>query len=295
MPEVCIKARAKINLNLDVVGKREDGYHLVEMVMQQIDLFDEVTVKAIDSGISIHTTCDYIKDDPSNIAYKAAELLMGDFSSIRGVSIVIDKKIPVAAGLAGGSSDAAAVLVGMNEIFELNLSVDQLMAYGLRLGADVPFCILGGAAVAEGIGEALTPIKGLEDQWVLISKPPISVSTQEIYMGYSTEYIREERPFNTLLETIEKQDIQGLSPLMFNSLEVVTFDRYRMVEKLKRKVQETGAVAAMMSGSGPTVFGLYKNYDKGCKALKHIKKLYPQTYLVKTYNKRMMEAGRHGE
>lgn len=290
---VSLKARAKINLNLDVIGKLDNGYHVVEMVMQQIDLFDNVTLTKKKSGLTIETTCDYIKDDDSNIAYKAAALLMEDFPVIEGLHIHIEKLIPVAAGLAGGSSDAAAVLTGLNKLYDLNISQETLMSYGVRLGADVPFCILGGAAIAEGIGEALTPIKGLEEQWVLIAKPPISVSTQEIYTNYSVEYIREERPFKQLLEAIEACDLGLISTLMFNSLEQVTFERYKIVEKLKRKVQETGASATMMSGSGPTVFGLYKSYDKGCKALKHIKKLYPQTYLVKTYNKRTMEAGNH--
>lgn len=290
MAEICLKARAKINLNLDVVGKRPDGYHMVEMVMQQIDLYDNVTIRKKEEGLTITTTCDYIKDDDSNIAYRAAALLMADYPEISGVYIHIEKLIPVAAGLAGGSTDAAAVLLGMNNLFDLSLDPSQLMAYGLKLGADVPFCILGGAAIAEGIGEALTPIRGLENQWVLIAKPPISVSTKEIYSNYSENDIRHERSFEALLEAVNHQDITALSSLMFNSLEKVTFGRYKMVEKLKRKVQETGAVATMMSGSGPTVFGLYKNYEKGCKALKHIKKLYPQTYLVKTHNKRVMEA-----
>lgn len=291
MSKICLKARAKINLNLDVIGKRPDGYHIVEMVMQQIDLFDNVTISKEEKGITIETTCEYVKDDDSNIAYKAAELLMKDYPEIPGVRIHIEKLIPVAAGMAGGSTDAAAVLVGMNKLFDLGLSQKVLMDYGLKLGADVPFCILGGAAVAEGIGEALTPIDGLKNQWVLIAKPPISVSTKEIYTNYDAGNIREERPFRELLEAIENQQILELGHLMFNSLESVTLEKYKMVEKLKRKVQETGAVATMMSGSGPTVFGLYKNYERGLKALKNIKKLYPQTYLVKTYNERMMEAG----
>lgn len=291
MPKICLKARAKINLNLDVIGKRPDGYHIVEMVMQQIDLFDNVTISKEDQGIIVETTCEYVKDDDSNIAYKAAMLLMKDYPEIAGVRIHIEKLIPVAAGMAGGSTDAAAVLIGMNALFELGLSQETLMAYGLKLGADVPFCILGGAAVAEGIGEALTPIEGLKNQWALIAKPPISVSTKEIYTNYDPQNIRGERPFRELLQAIESQQIPELGHLMFNSLESVTLEKYKMVEKLKRKVQETGALATMMSGSGPTVFGLYKNYEKGLKALKNIKKLYPQTYLVKTYNERMMEAG----
>ncbi len=293
MVSISLKARAKINLNLDVIGKLDNGYHVVEMVMQQIDLYDNVCLTKKENGLSIKTTCEYIKDDDSNIAYKAAALLMKDFSVIRGVHIHIEKLIPVAAGLAGGSSDAAAVLIGLNELYALGLSQETLMDYGVQLGADVPFCILGGAAIAEGIGEQLTPIKGLEEQWVLIAKPPISVSTQEIYMNYSVEHIRKERPFKELLEAIDHSNLSLLSTLMFNSLEKVTFERYNIVEKLKRKVQETGASATMMSGSGPTVFGLYKSYDKGCKALKHIKKIYPQTYLVKTYNLRTMGAGNH--
>lgn len=293
MENICLKARAKINLNLDVIDKRPDGYHVVEMVMQQIDLYDNVRISKRQEGIEIETTCDYIKDDASNIAYKAAEALMADYPQISGVHIHIEKIIPVAAGLAGGSSDAAAVFKGINQLFDLGLSQEELMAYGVKIGADVPFCILGGAAIAKGIGEELTPIDGLKEQWVLIAKPPISVSTKEIYTNYSVDFIRQERPFDALLEAIDQQDLLGLSSLMFNSLEQVTFGRYKMVEKLKRKVQETGAVATMMSGSGPTVFGLYKSYDKGYKALKHIKKLYPQTYLVKTYNEGTMEGKRH--
>ncbi len=283
MNKIKLKSRAKINLHLDIVGKREDGYHLLETIMQQIDLYDDIEITKTDSGIITNTSSEYVPDGEKNIAYKAAKILIDDFPSINGVKINIEKRIPVGAGLGGGSSNAACVLIGMNKLFNLNLSDEQLIEYGVKLGADVPFAIIGGTAIATGIGEILTKIKGLNNQWVLITKPNLSVSTKEIYENFDTSKIRKTRDLNKLVESIESQDISTMSNLMFNSLEEVTFSKYSSAKDLKQKLKELGATAVMMSGSGPTIFGFYKTFDKGKKSLEHLKKLYPQSYLIKTY------------
>lgn len=284
MAMIVEKSRAKINLSLDILGILENGYHEVEMIMQQIDLWDEVTIKTIDSGIEISSNVYYLPTDQNNIAWKAAKKLIDLYNIPSGVSIHLEKRVPVAAGLAGGSANAAAVIKGMNKLFQLNMTLDEMMAVGLTLGADVPFCIMGGCAVARGIGEVLEPIKGLNHVWILLSKPNIGVSTKEIYKKYDLNPAVRHPDTPLLVEALGRSDLHVLTGNMYNVLEEVTSASYPIVKDVKRKILQYGAIGAMMSGSGPTVFGIFTNYHKAQKAEKHMKKNYQQTYLIKTYS-----------
>ncbi len=286
MDSITLKSRAKINLSLDILSILPNGYHEVEMIMQQIDLYDLVTVEKIPTGIEVSSNLYYLPTDQSNIAWKAAKLLIDTYQIESGVKIHLEKKVPVAAGLAGGSANAAAVLRAMNEIFELNLSDTCLMEHGLTLGADVPFCLMTGAAIARGIGEKLEPINGLDNVWVLLSKPNIGVSTREVYKAYDRHDVLRHPDTLRVAEAAGKGDLQTLSKEMYNVLEEVTTSLYPTVAEVKRKIHQSGASAVMMSGSGPTVFGLFTSYDRGQKAEKQLRKWYQQTYLVKTYGGR---------
>ena len=282
MEEIKVKGMAKINIALDALRKREDGYHEVQMIMQQVGLFDEIHLKKIQKGIVIETNCEFIPTDESNIAYKAAELMMKKYNIQDGICIYINKKIPVGAGLAGVSTDAAAVLKGLNELFGIGASEKELMEMGTNIGADVPFCIVGGAALAEGIGEKLTPIKGI-DQWVLLCKPNISVSTATVYKKLDVSKIKKHPKTNKLLKAIENNDIQTVALNLCNVLETVTEKMHPVVRDIKRRMLEYNAMGSLMSGSGPTVFGLYKDYGKAKSAYDNLSKIYQQVYLVKSY------------
>ena len=267
MNSITLKSRAKINLSIDVLGKRQDGYHLVEMIMQTIDLYDLIEINEKDNDqITIKSTSDEIPLDCNNLVYKAANLIKKTFNINKGVEIHIKKNIPVAAGMAGGSSNAAAVLVGLNKLWNLNLSNQQLEKIGLKLGADVPFCINGGAVLASGIGEELTPIKGLtKDVCILVCKPDLFVSTKEVYECIDSKDI-DKRPNNKfLIECLKNEDTRQLAENMFNVLEGVTMDKHPVIQQIKDIMTNNRALGAMMSGSGPTVFGLYENREDAVK------------------------------
>ena len=287
MAKIQIKARAKINLSLDVIGKRPDGYHDVEMIMQQIDLFDLVNIEEVSgTDITIVSECPFIPKDSNNIAHKAATLIKDSFNINSGLSIKIEKNIPVAAGLAGGSTNAAAVLIGLNKLWNLNLTIDELMAMGAKLGADVPFCILGGAAYAEGIGEILTPIEGLKNVWLVVAKPSISVSTAEVYKQLDLTKISDRTDTKLLLTAIDNGDLNLLAKNMFNVLESVSEVKFPVIKEIKNKMLEYNAIGSMMSGSGPTVFGIFKGYERAKSAYENLSILYKQTYLVQSYSRR---------
>lgn len=287
MKKIQIKSRAKINLSLDVIGKRPDGYHDVEMIMQQIDLFDIVTIEETEGNeIIITSRCPFIPQDSNNIAYKAAALIKECFNITEGIHINIDKNIPVAAGLAGGSTNAAAVLLGLNDMWQLNLTLEELMELGAKIGADVPFCILGGAAYAEGIGEKLTPIEGLKNVWLVVAKPSISISTAEVYKQLDMTKLTDRPNSELLLEAVASGDLNVLAKNMCNVLETVSEIRFPVIKEIKNKFLEYNAIGSMMSGSGPTVFGLFKNYERAKSAYENLSILYKQTYLVQTYSRR---------
>ena len=282
MNSITLKSRAKINLSIDVLGKRQDGYHLVEMIMQTIDLYDLIEINEKDNDqITIKSTSDEIPLDCNNLVYKAANLIKKTFNINKGVEIHIKKNIPVAAGMAGGSSNAAAVLVGLNKLWNLNLSNQQLEKIGLKLGADVPFCINGGAVLASGIGEELTPIKGLtKDVCILVCKPDLFVSTKEVYECIDSKDI-DKRPNNKfLIECLKNEDTRQLAENMFNVLEGVTMDKHPVIQQIKDIMTNNRALGAMMSGSGPTVFGLYENREDAVKCKAILEKQFRQTFVV---------------
>lgn len=286
---ITLKALAKINLGLDVLGRRENGYHDVRMVMQTIYLYDNVTMERTDQpGIELTCNLFYLPVDETNIAYKAAKLLMDEFDISGGVRIVLDKHIPVAAGLAGGSANAAAVLVGMNRLFSLGLSQEDLMKRGVSLGADVPYCVMRGTVLAEGIGEVLSPLPPLPKCCVLIAKPGISVSTKTVYEKLDSQEIEVHPNIDGILEGLKKQDIQKVALSMGNVLEAVTIGEYPVIEQIKDVMKDSGALNAMMSGSGPTVFGIFEDRQRAKEAQQKIRELQiaKQVYIANVHNVR---------
>lgn len=287
MNSIELKSRAKINLSIDVLGKRRDGYHLVEMIMQTIDLFDIIKIFSLDEDtIIINSNSEDIPVDSSNIMYKAASLIKQEFNIKKGIEIYIDKNIPVAAGMAGGSSNAAAVLVGLNKLWNLNLSKDKLKEMGLQLGADVPFCIEGEASLAENIGEKLTNIEGLsQDAFIVVCKPELFVSTKEVYDAIDSKIIKKRPDNKLLIRLLKENNIELLSKSMYNVLESVTKEKYPVINEIEKIMINNRALGAMMSGSGPTVFGLYNNEEDAEKCKKILLENFKQVYLVKSHKK----------
>ena len=278
-------ATAKVNLSLDVLGVLDNGYHEVEMILQEIDLADEVTLEPTGSGIELSCDADYLPRDASNLAWRAAALIMKETGLTQGVRIHIQKKIPVAAGLAGGSADAAAVIRGLNRLYQLGLNTEAQQRLGLTLGADVPFCITGGCAVARGIGEKLETVHGFGSHWVLLAKPNLGVSTPMVYQRYDGMTIDQRPDTMALLQAIRRDDMRFVAEHMVNVLEPVTTQMHPVVGQIKRQMLQYGAMGAMMSGSGPTVFGFFKQYERATKAYKNLKKTYAQVYLARTVNR----------
>lgn len=287
MNDISVKALAKINLGLDVVRRREDGYHEVRMVMQTIHLFDRLEISRNDSGqITMETNLSFLPTNENNLVYKAAKLLQDEFAIKDGVHVWLHKYIPVAAGMAGGSTDAAAVLYGMNRIFELGLTKEQLMERGVKIGADVPYCIMRGTALAEGIGEKLTKLAPMVKCPVLIAKPQISVSTKFVYENLKLNENTIHPDIDRLVADISEGDLTKIAADMGNVLETVTIPEYPVIAEIKENMMQNGAVNAMMSGSGPTVFGLFADESTAVKAYEAMKKsnLAKQVYLTSIYN-----------
>ncbi|MCI7113261.1 MAG: 4-(cytidine 5'-diphospho)-2-C-methyl-D-erythritol kinase [Lachnospiraceae bacterium] len=287
MDNISLKALAKINLGLDVVRRRDDGYHEVRMIMQTINLFDRLEIKKIkESAIKIHTNLFFLPVNENNLVYKAAKLLIDEFGIQEGVSVGLTKKIPVAAGMAGGSTDAAAMLFGMNRLFGLGLSKKQLMERGVKIGADVPYCIMRGTALAEGIGDKLSPLPEMVKCPVLIAKPQISVSTKFVYQNLKLDDKTVHPDIDRLIEDIRNKDLKAVSDHMGNVLESVTIPNYPVISQIKEQMMDSGAVGSMMSGSGPTVFGLFDDSRTAQLAFGKIKRsgLAKQVYLTSIYN-----------
>ncbi|KSV59736.1 4-(cytidine 5'-diphospho)-2-C-methyl-D-erythritol kinase [Acetivibrio ethanolgignens] len=276
MDTIKLRAYAKINLGLDVVHRREDGYHEVRMIMQTISLHDRLNIRACKKDdISIKTNLSYLPTNENNLVYKAALLLKEEFGIREGVSIHLDKHIPVAAGMAGGSTDAAAALVGLNQLFQLGLTKEELMERAVRLGADVPYCILGGTALSEGIGEVLTPLPKLPECFVLIAKPPMHVSTKFVYENLSLDTLPSHPDIDGMTEAIQTGQLEGVISRMENVLESVTIPEYPVIGQLKDIMKNAGAKNALMSGSGPTVFGIFTEEAAANNALKLCRKQNP--------------------
>ena len=251
-----IEGKAKINLTLDILGKRPDGYHEVSMIMQSIALHDTLSLEKMREGIGLKINVPWMKADESNLVWKAAALVQERCGLKGGVNIRLTKRIPVAAGLAGGSADAAAVLRGMDRLYGLGFSDEELCALGAELGSDIPFCMMGGTMLSTGRGEVLRRLKGMPTAWVVLAKPRVSVSTAWAYQNYD-EQGAERHPDNALVEQkIIAQDLKEMAPLLCNVLESVTIKKYEVIERYKQLMLEKGALMSMMSGSGPTVFGL---------------------------------------
>ncbi len=287
--DISLKALAKINLGLDVVRRREDGYHEVRMIMQTIHLYDRLDIKMTkEPGIQIQTNLSFLPVNENNLIYKAAKLLMDEFSITDGVSVKLDKRIPVAAGMAGGSTDAAAMLIGVNRLFSLGLTKRELMERGVQIGADVPYCIMRGTALAEGIGEALSPLPPMVKCPVLIAKPSISVSTKFVYQNLKLDDTTIHPDIDRLIDDIKAKSLHDIAAHMGNVLETVTIPNYPVIDEIKKHMLSNGAVGAMMSGSGPTVFGLFDDEDTAKKAYKAMRSshLARQVYLTSVYNNR---------
>lgn len=289
MNQIELKALAKINLGLDVLGRRENGYHDVRMVMQSIYLYDEVKLeKTAEPGITTVSNLSFLPTGDGNIAYKAARLLQEEFQITEGIKITLNKHIPVAAGLAGGSSNAAAVLFGMNRMFRLGLSQKDLMDRGVRLGADVPYCIMRGTVLAEGIGEKLSVLPAMPKCTVLIAKPPVSVSTKVVYEALDAKEITEHPDIDGIIEGLKNNSLKQVAACMGNVLEDVTVPMHPVIDQIKQEMKSSGALNAMMSGSGPTVFGLFESRADAREAQRRIreKSLTRQVYVTSIHSVR---------
>ena len=283
MEQLYLKAMGKINLGLDVVRKREDGYHEVRMVMQTVGVYDRINMKKTrESGIRLSTNLYFLPVNENNLVYKAAQMLMEEFQIEEGLEINLQKYIPVAAGMAGGSSDAAAVLYGVNRMFRLGLSQKELMERGLKIGADVPYCLMRGTALSEGIGEVLTRLPAAPACRVIIAKPGVSVSTKYVYGHLDAAGIKEHPDIDGMVRAIREGSYQGVVSRLGNVLETVTMRRYPVIGEIKTLLLSNGADGALMSGSGPTVFGLFQEEGKARDALRALEKsgLAKQMYLT---------------
>ena len=289
MDEIKLKALAKINLGLDVVRRREDGYHEVRMVMQTIHLYDQLLIQKSETpGIQIHSNLSFLPVNENNLVYKAGKLLMDEFDIHTGVSVELNKRIPVAAGMAGGSTDAAAMLYGMNQLFGLKLKRKDLMERGVQIGADVPYCIMRGTALAEGIGEKPSSLPPMVKCPVLIAKPAVSVSTKFVYQNLKLNEQTPHPDIDALITDIRNSDLDNICADMGNVLETVTIPNYPVIAQIKEQMLKSGAKASMMSGSGPTVFGLFGDEETARRARAEMKAsgLAKQVYLTSIYNNR---------
>lgn len=287
MDSIRLKARAKINLGLDVLGKHEDGYHEVRMVMQTIGIYDRLILTKIpEEEIRITSNLAFLPVNENNLIYKAIKLLKDEYHFPGGVSVDLNKFIPVAAGMAGGSTDAASTMFGVNRLFGLNLSMGKMMELGVRLGADVPYCVMRGTALAEGIGEKLTRITPVPHMWILIAKPQINVSTRLVYEQLDMGGIQKHPDIDGIIRAIEAQDVVRIAQSMGNVLENVTVPLYPVIETIKQDMLSHGAINAMMSGSGPTVFGIFPDEQTtlACQAFLKKKGDARQVYITENFN-----------
>lgn len=282
MKELTISMPAKINLSINVKNKLVNGYHSVEMIMQTIDLFDTITVEKVNSGISIHCAQPYVPNDQRNIAWKAAELFFAECPNKGGARITLKKNIPVSAGLGGGSADAAGVLKALNSLYEDCLKDIQLIQLSRRLGADVTFFLTGGTQLAKGIGDELTMLPDLEGIDVVLVKPDFPVSTRWVYENLDLDQLGERPDTSKIISAIEAMDLRSVAKNMRNVLESVTVKVHPEIKTIMGKLIEYGAIASRMSGSGPTVFGLFLDTPSAKEAKEKLLKEYKHVYHSKT-------------
>lgn len=267
MKKLTIQGMAKINLGLDVIRRREDGYHEVKMVMQTLNLCDTLTIEKSDTpSITIQVGTAPLPADENNLIYKSANLLIQHCNLSQGISVSLQKEIPIAAGMAGGSTDAAATLLGMNQLFALGLSLEELQKIGVKIGADVPYCLQGGTALSEGIGEILTTLPAAPDCFVVVGKPEISVSTKYVYENLHANSLQYHPDIDGMVASITNKDLDGITKRMENVLETVTEKEYPVITDIKDLLKEKGAENALMSGSGPTVFGIFTEEERAREA-----------------------------
>lgn len=272
MEKVVTKAYAKINLGLDVIRRRPDGYHDVKMIMQTVDLYDVLSIsKKEDETITISTQKEELPINEDNLIYKAVKLMKDTYGFSGGVHVELVKNIPIAAGMAGGSTDAAAAMRAVNKLFDLNRPLEELEKIAVKIGADVPYCIQGGTVLSEGIGEVLTTLPDSPQCILLIAKPDISVSTKYVYENLNLPEIKKHPDIDAMKEAIKAGDLQGMIEQMDNVLASVTEEKYEIIGKIKQSMVKSGAVKAMMSGSGPTVFGIFETMVQAAGAFDAIK------------------------
>ena len=275
MEAFTLQAMAKVNLGLDVIRRLENGYHEVRMIMQTVHLYDELTFETADAGIHLQVDRRDLPGDETNLVYKAAKLIMEEHPVSGGVKITLKKQIPMAAGLAGGSSDAAAVFHGLNRLFSLGM--------GVRIGADVPFCIVGGTMLSEGIGERLTPLPGISEAHLVIARPDIHVSTKYVYENLHVEQVAHHPDMDRVEAAVRDGDLDNMCYYMENILETVTERKYPEISEIKTRLKNCGAVTALMSGSGPSVFGIFKTAHQAEMACGELKKQGIAKDLLVTY------------
>ena len=283
MDKLTLKAMAKINLGLDVVRRRPDGYHEVRMIMQTVGLYDRLTFENTEEdALRLESSMKRLPTDGNNLIIRAASLLKEEFGIREGLSIRLDKRIPVAAGMAGGSTDAAAALTAVNRMFDLGLTEEQLRERAVKIGADVPYCLQGGTALSEGIGEILTALPPAPACHVVVAKPPVHVSTKWVYQNLHLEQVTEHPDIDGMAESIRQGDYAGVVRRLSNVLESVTVPRYPVIAQIRDFLRENGADGALMSGSGPTVFALFDDRERAKQALEALRKtgLAAQTFLT---------------
>ncbi len=286
MDQCVRKAYAKINLGLDVIGRLENGYHVVKMVMQTVGIYDVLTLKKIPSGIVVTTDNGELPTDDNNLIYKAARLMREAYGITEGVSIHLEKNIPIAAGMAGGSTDAAGTFLGMNQLFEIGATIQELQELGVKVGADVPYCIMGGTALAEGIGEILSPLPAPPQCHLVVAKPDINVSTKYVYEHLDAEGVETHPDIDGMIEALKESNLQGIVSRLGNVLETVTVKKHTIINTIKQCMLEQGALGSLMSGSGPTVFGIFTDVQKAQKAKEEIEKkqLAKQVFVTDFYS-----------
>jgi 4-diphosphocytidyl-2-C-methyl-D-erythritol kinase len=277
-----VKAYGKINISLDIVGKREDGYHLLKMIMQNVDLYDAMSFEKCSKGINISCNKPYIPTDERNLVYKAAKLFMDTYDINEGVNIHLKKNIPVAAGMAGGSADAAAVFRALREVFKIDVNNNELMNLGVQIGADVPYCIMGGTALCEGIGDIITPLKPFKNHILVLVKPNFGVSTKEVYKSLDISKIFKHPDTESLIKAMEEERLEAVCGSMKNLLENVTLRKYPVLKRIKEDMIKMGAMGSMMSGSGPTIFAFFDDMLKAQRCYEKFKTQYKEVYITRT-------------
>ncbi|MDE7185937.1 MAG: 4-(cytidine 5'-diphospho)-2-C-methyl-D-erythritol kinase [Lachnospiraceae bacterium] len=287
MDKIYQKAYAKVNIGLDVLRRRTDGYHEVRMIMQTVDIFDELIIeKREQAGIELQTDNSKLPLDGNNLICKAAELLFRERNITEGVKITLTKRIPIAAGMAGGSSDAAAAMRGLNELFEMGYSISQLQQLGVTLGADIPYCIIGGTMLSEGIGEILTPLPAPPACYLVVAKPDIDVSTGFVYGNLHADSLDYHPDIDGMIEALKNGSMKGIADRLGNVLETVTVREYPVIDRIKEALRAKGAENALMSGSGPTVFGIFGQKETAEAAAAEVRRrqLAEQIFVTAFYN-----------